>query len=284
MGGVFWIPLRMLEDGQLPGTWAAFGFFISATALLAPLAAVRRHFLRRAGPGLVITGLLVGGGPVLFVNSLVLTDVVRALLLFYLTPVWSTILARLVPREAITRWRVIAILLGLAGLLILLDVEQGAPLPRNLGDWIALAGGFTWACASVRLRARPQVHSLESLFACFACGTAVALILALLPFAPLAPLPPWDIIERSAPWVVLIGAGFLVPANFLIVWGARLLSPGRVGLLLLCELIVGAVSAAILADEAFGVREVIGVVFIGGASLVEIARRQPSVKPFPASP
>jgi len=52
-------------------------------------------------------------------------------------------------------------------------------------------------------------------------------------------------------------------------WAPKFLSPGLASLLLMTEIVVGAISAALLSDEAFGTRETIGVLMIAGASLVE---------------
>jgi drug/metabolite transporter (DMT)-like permease len=45
-------------------------------------------------------------------------------------------------------------------------------------------------------------------------------------------------------------------------------------MLLMVEVIVGVVSAAILTDEQFGVREFVGTVLIVSAGVVEVLRQQ----------
>ena len=82
-------------------------------------------------------------------------------MLFYLTPVWSLILARIVLGEAITPPRTIAILLGLSGMLVMLGIDAGIPLPRNAGDWMGLLGGLGWAIAAVLLRQDDGSHAME---------------------------------------------------------------------------------------------------------------------------
>ena len=51
--------------------------------------------------------------------------------------------------------------------------------------------------------------------------------------------------------------------------GPKFLSPGVVGLLFMTEIVVGSISVALLAGEPFGIREVIGIILIAGASLLE---------------
>jgi drug/metabolite transporter (DMT)-like permease len=66
----------------------------------------------------------------------------------------------------------------------------------------------------------------------------------------------------------------MLPITYLTIWPATVLSPGRVGMLLMVEVIVGVVSAAILTDEQFGVRELAGTVLIISAGVVEVLRQQ----------
>ena len=62
--------------------------------------------------------------------------------------------------------------------------------------------------------------------------------------------------------------------TYLTICPATVLSPGRVGMLLMVEVIVGEASAAILTDEQFGVRELAGTVLIISAGVVEVLRQQ----------
>lgn len=274
--GVFWIPLRALDGIGFEGRWAAFAFFVFSFLFLAPIAILRWDRLLKAGPGLVVTGLASGGAFVLYMNSLVTTEVVRALLLFYLTPVWSTILGRLILKEPFTLNRLLTVTLGLMGALVILGVRDGFPLPRNAGDTMSLLAGICWAYGSTRIRAGTQIKAFESTFAFFAWGAVLALALALLPIGGSFTLGSLGTVAGSIPWIVLLVIVFIIPANFLIVWGAGRLSPGRVGILLMLELIVGTASAAVLTGEPFGLREIIGVCLVGAAATLEVLRSQPS--------
>jgi drug/metabolite transporter (DMT)-like permease len=52
-------------------------------------------------------------------------------------------------------------------------------------------------------------------------------------------------------------------------WGTPHLNPGIAGLLFMTEIIVGSSTAAILANEPFGLREITGIVLITLAGLSE---------------
>ena len=66
-----------------------------------------------------------------------------------------------------------------------------------------------------------------------------------------------------------------VPTMVLMMWGAQRLDPGRVGILLMGEVLVGAASAAVLTDEPFGARQFIGGGLIVAAALIDVLADPP---------
>lgn len=74
-------------------------------------------------------------------------------------------------------------------------------------------------------------------------------------------------------WIAIV-ALMMLPITYMTIWPATLLSPGRVGMLLMAEVLVGVASAAMLTDERFGLRELAGAVLIISAGVVEVMRPQ----------
>jgi len=159
--GLFWIPLRALEQAGLHGLWITVVYYSAGILCLLPLSLWRWQHLSRGGLDLHITAMLAGGALLLYATAIVYTDVVRAMLLFYLTPIWGTLLARIVLKEAVTPVRVLAMGLAIVGMLTIFGLGVRFPLPKNAGDWLGLAGGFVWAIASVRLRLDDRHSSIE---------------------------------------------------------------------------------------------------------------------------
>ena len=264
--GLYWIPVRYLEDRGVGVVWMTLGLFLVALAMFVPV--LVRHPPARAvfTPRMLVTGLLTGGSFVLYSVSIVLTEVVTAILLFYLSPVWATVLGRLLLGERFTVSRLAALVLGLGGLWVVLGGESGLPLPRNLGDWCALSAGVTWAFGTLRVHQDAAVSPIAHTAALFVGGTAVIAILGLLP-ALEAPVPA---VTAPAAAIVLAVAVLSVLSAGGILWGARLISPGRAGLLLMMEVITGLASAALLAGEPFGTVQVVGSTLIMAAALAEV--------------
>ena len=264
--GLYWIPVRHLEDRGVGVVWMTLGLFLVALAMFVPV--LVRHPPARAvfTPRMLVTGLLTGGSFVLYSVSIVLTEVVTAILLFYLSPVWATVLGRLLLGERFTVSRLAALVLGIGGLWVVLGGESGLPLPRNAGDWCALTAGITWALGTLRVHQDAAVSPVAHTAALFVGGTAVIAIIALLPSLE-APVPA---VTAPAAAIVLAVAVLSVLSAGGILWGARLISPGRAGLLLMMEVITGLASAALLAGEPFGVIQVVGSTLIVAAALAEV--------------
>lgn len=275
--GIFWMPFRALGETGVSGGWASLAFYLCSTLVLLPGALVRRRRLSDAGTSLFFTGAVAGAAFSLYATAILLTDVVRVLLLFYLTPVWGTVLGRVLLGERITWYRGAALILGLAGLAVVLGFEGGFPMPRNAGDWMALLAGILWAYGSLRIYLQPEVGAYETTFTFFAGGTLVTAIIALLPLHANEAVPTLLVLESAWPWILLLVAVFGVPPVVMTLWGAAHLTPGRVGILLMGEVAVGVISAALWAGEPFGVLETLGTTLIVGAAIIEVMQHQGAV-------
>jgi drug/metabolite transporter (DMT)-like permease len=190
-----------------------------------------------------------------------------------MSPLWSTLLGMLVLRERLNINRVIALLLAFGGLYIVLVVENGLPVPRNTGDWFALVSGLCWSVASVKLFQDGARMMLEKVITFVVCALAMALLLMFLQQGGLQGAPGLATLKNGSPWILLV-AVLMFPIVWLTIWPTTLLSPARVGMLLLVEVLVGVASAAILLDEPFGLREMTGAILILSAGVVEVMRQQ----------
>ena len=114
--GLFWIPIRGIEAAGIPAFWTSTVVFAAGTLILLPVALPR--LLRSAAHArqIMLPAMLAGLAFALWTVSLNLTEVVRAMLLFYISPVWSTLLGILVLGERITLNRIVGLLLAFTGL------------------------------------------------------------------------------------------------------------------------------------------------------------------------
>ena len=265
--GLFWIPLRALEEAGINGLWITVIYFLIPTICLIPVVILRGQHVKEGGLSLQLTTMLSGGALLLYSTSIVYTDVVRAILLFYLTPIWATILARIFLGDLITPSRVIAMVLAILGMLTIFGLGARFPIPQNIGDWLGIGSGFLWAVAMVRIR-MSESHSAIELTAGFFQWSLIFSSGAAFLLAP-SQMPDIEQILPALPLLLIFTALLVLPGTYASLLGPKYLSPGIVGLLFMTEIIVGAISVALLAGEPFGIRELIGVLLIAGASMLE---------------
>ena len=271
--GGFWYPLRWFDELGVGSAWISEIFFIVMAASALPWV-FRRNAWGDSISGQLLTGLLLGLAFALYMISLVMTDVIHAILLFYLTPVWSTIGGIIFLRERLTISRSLAMILGFAGMAFILGVKDGLPLPRNSGDWIALASGICWAFGTLRSYTKPTPGIAVHVFV-YALGGLVASA-AILGIAGLQGSPLASTGQMFAVLPLIVGLAFIifVPPSFLVLWAAQRIDPGRVGILLMTEVLAGAITAALFSGEQFGVVEFAGTTLIICAGLIEVLGRR----------
>jgi drug/metabolite transporter (DMT)-like permease len=267
--GVFWLPLRGLEQAGVSGSWAILVFYLAPLLAVAPFVLLRLPQLRAGGLDLQSKSFLVALGMVPYSVALLETEVVRAILLFYLTPIWSALLARLVLGEAITPVRWVSMALGFLGLLVILKAESGLPLPANIGDWLAFAAGILWAAAAVSLRRGPFHDALDLTGMNFFWSSLMAVLFLWLIPGAWAAAPAVAAVLSALPWLAPTLLVVLLTGTYATMWATPKLNPAVVGLLFMTEISVGAVTAALWAGEPFGIREASGVVLITAAGVLE---------------
>jgi drug/metabolite transporter (DMT)-like permease len=277
MWGLWWWPMRLLEAQGLRVDWASLVLFALASALLAPLAWRRRATLRAGGGLLLAVGACIGGLLVMWNVALVVGDVVRVTLLFYLAPVWATVLGRLWLGDAVTPMRGLSIAFGLVGAAVALGFPgaTGLPLPASVGDWLGLSCGIVFALAltlarlGARTDASGQAEGLggfEQTFVAFVVGAVgSALFVAVNP----APPPEGAAIAAGVPLAAAIAVVWLLPQLVLVLWAAARLDPGRAAILMLLEVVAAAISATLIAGDLLTWRDAVGCALILTAGVLE---------------
>ena len=270
MWGLFWIPQRALEAGGLTGGWATISQMVIPFAMLLPISLWRLYKGQSFGLEYPLIGLLFGGGIACYANSFLLTDVVRALILFYITPVWTTIFEIVFLRQIPRFYRYITLALSLSGVWIVFGQEGVIPLPQNSGDWIALLGGILIAASAVRMEIKKPEGIYPILFSFFFYGGLFTLIQSYFLSDYLGDAPSIESWVAMMPWLILIAILFHIPTNIVILGAPSRIGAGIFSIIILFEIVVGTFSAAVLTDELIGWREILGSSFIIFAGLTEI--------------
>lgn len=270
--GLVWYPYRALElAGFSSTTSTALTYAISLAIGIAGFGVPAAELRAQWRPALLIA-LTAGWTNLAYVLGMVGGEVMRVLLLFYLAPLWTVILARLLLGERLTLQSGLLVALSLSGALVMLWPEQGLPLPANAAEWLGLTGGLSFAAQNV-LSKGAEALSVESKSVATWAGVLVASAAWLavgggvwaLPAPGAAGWPDWLVLS-------LLGV-VMFAITVIIQWGIARVPANTAIVLFLFELVAGAVSSALLSDETLRPQEWLGGALIVAASLVAALRR-----------
>jgi drug/metabolite transporter (DMT)-like permease len=273
--GLYWLPVRRLGELGLQGAWGTLAIVITATVLLAPFAWRARAQLFAANRIGLLSIALGGFAFALYSIGFLYGRVAIIVILFFLTPVWSTLIGRFVMGWHTSWTRIAALAVGLAGLFLILGADGELPLPQGLGEWLALVSGILWSIATTGINAKSDTNPAPTAFV-FAAGAALGtLILApMLEPPPAMPTHPGQAIL----WSISAGVLWWGLSMLGLLWATARLEPARVGILLMAEVLVSAASAAVLAGEHLGLLELTGGALVVLAGVLEVwPQRRPKL-------
>ena len=260
--GLIWYPYRLIEAAGMSGLVATTLTY--AVALLIGLIIFRRQ-LRGAvvDRWLVAIAIASAGCNLGYVLAVLHGEVMRVLLLFYLAPLWTVLLARLLLDERLTRAGLGVVALSLAGAAVMLwHPETGLPWPRQGAEWLGLAAGFLFALSNVLIRRADHYGIALKSLAVFA-GIVVIGMLGIVAVEPMT-MPAIS----GGGWALLLAVGLvLLVINPVVQYGLTRVAAGRAIVIFLFELVVAAFASWWLAGETMGAREWLGGGLIVAASL-----------------
>ncbi len=252
--GLFWYPLRLLEEAGLSGLWSTLLIYVGTIPVLLYLLHDRYHEFRQAPWLLAGLALASGWCNVAFVLAILDGNVVRVLLLFYLSPFWATLIGWWFLGEHIHRSTLLVLVVALGGAMIMLwHPRMGMPFPETSADWLALSSGFSFALTNAFVR-KAHRTSVQTCTATSWSGVMLVALILLLIFAhPLG--EPSTAALLAAPVIGLLGITVMTLA---VVYGVSHMPIHRSAIILLFEIIIGAVSSQLLTSEVISLQEWIG--------------------------
>ena len=281
--GLYWLPQRLLLDAGMTGGWGTVAQYVISLAVLLPVAAWRLWNGKEIGRRHWVSGLLLGSGAIFYANSVLVTEVIRALVFFYLTPVWASLIEVAYLKRRLGWWRVVTVCLALAGVWIAVGTEAGVPVPIYLGDWFGLLAGFLIAAGAARTEVEQPEGVFPLLFPVIVFGLFATIYQYPMLAGSIGSIPTLDNTLSSLPFLLGISLFFVLPTTALIFWSPSKIGTGVFGILILSELVVGVASAALLTEEVFGWPQAVGTSLIVFAGIMEVTLNTSSPPNAPAS-
>ena len=268
--GLYWLPLRSIEQSGIVGSWSIVLVNACPLIILVPLIFFNLDKLKKYPKPIFFAGIMIGAAFTFYANGLVQTSVIRATLLFYLSPIWSTIIGIIWLNERLTIARVISIIVALIGLILLLyDFRNQETAMLNFGDFSSILSGLFWALGASILKKWSKLPIIPLTAIVYFSTTSLSILLAIIVYK--APIPSLALIGQNFSTAFIWSVIVLLPSFCIIFRISQILFPGRVGILMMSEVAVAVISAKILLpEEQMVILQWIGASAILLAGLVEI--------------
>ena len=262
--GLLWVPMRLTESMGVAPLWVQFWFTTMPALFLACLCLRSTISERQNWSIYLLSGMCIGVGYTLYAVGLLVGSVSKTTVLFYLTPIWSTLLGMVVLGEQprLRRWGAIA--LATIGCCLVMQIN---PLQMRFEpvDLLGLLSGVFWGMGTVVLRRYPDADYKNATFAQYLCGTLItgAAILILGVEAPQAIAS-----GKAAAMGAVFGILVFMSSFLMIIRIMQYMSPGRVGILMLSEALVAVISAMVFLGEVLSPAQWMGVTVILAAGAI----------------
>ncbi len=262
--GVMWYPLRLFEAQGLGGLWVTLIFFIATTVV--GMALMSRHLGGLRNQPWIALGIALASGwcNTTFNLAMLEGNVMRMLLLFYLSPLWATLIGWGFMGERLTPLSILLLVVSGSGALFMLwQPGMMVPWPADRADWLAISSGMAFAVLNALVRQGQQINIPAKMLASWFGVLVVAggwIAVAGEPW----PKVELEVIGAAAAF----GAMVLVIATLSVQYGVTHMPVHRSAVILLFELVAGALSAWLLTDEVITVKEWLGGSLIVAAALI----------------
>lgn len=267
--GIVWYPMRLLEQQGVTGLWLTLGIYLVPLFVMLPFAWPHRHWCLRQP--WVLTGIAAAAWwtNTAFILAVLQGNVMRVLLLFYLAPVWSVLLGRWWLKERLTPVALAVVAVALCGgVLMLWRGAASLMQPVSVADLLAITAGMAFAVHNVCIRKGDTIPVVFKSYGAWA-GVVIGSLLAIAVAGKPMPVVGYGVLLG----VAALGLFGMLGMTLLVQYGVTHMTVQRSAVILLFELVAGAVSQQLLTDEVMGPLE-----WLGGGLIVLaafIASRMP---------
>jgi drug/metabolite transporter (DMT)-like permease len=270
--GLTWLPLKHFGAHGVEGPLVTLVAHGSVGVLALPLLWRSRRLWLPWWREMALLTFLGGLANICFASAMLLGDVTRVMVLFYLLPAWGVLGGRWLLGESIDRFRGLSLLCALLGAFLILGGPKIFASPPGFIDLVAIISGLTLALNNVIFRKLQQVPVGSKIAANFVGCLLWAFFITLLSAAPIptVPLLLWfEVMGFGLVWILLATVGTL--------WGVHHMEAGRSSVLIIMELTTAVTSAAIITRRAPLPVECVGAAFIVACALLEARRPAPEM-------
>ena len=269
--GTWWYPLRLLNEYAENNAIPLFLSFILVGIIILFISFKKISSFSKKNILFTLIAAFAGGAAMCLYNEgLFRGNVARVLIFFYLTSVWSTLIEVYFLNKPLTIFRGFSIAAGFTGLFIMTGLDQGNFLPNSFADLFAILAGILWSVAATFLRINKDLDINFTTSLCILIGGICVIAATYLPSGQVLSGFDFEILSNTFLIIIIFAFIWILPAYWLTCMGSDQVDPGRAGIFMMFEVVIGVFSAFLLANEIITTREFLGAILILTAPLVEL--------------
>lgn len=214
-----------------------------------------KRFIICALLGIVINQLL-------FIKGLSMTFSIHASLLMLTTPIFITIIAAFILKEHLHKFKILGLLLGISGALVLIMARKNTGNGSNVlwGDIFVIVNAICYSCYFILVKPLMKRYSAMSVIrVLFTIGTFIALPICWNEFRAI-PWSSYTILSTSILLLIVVGGTFF--AYTFNLYGIKHLGASVSGSYIYTQPFFATVIAMIFMNETLDIYKIIGGIFI----------------------
>ena len=249
--GTWWYPLRLLNEYAENNAIPLFLSFILVGIVFLFISFKKVSSFSKKNILFTLIAASAGGAAMCLYNEgLFRGNVARVLIFFYLTSVWSTLIEVYFLNKPLTIFRGFSIAAGFTGLFIMTGLDQGNFLPNSFADLFAILAGILWSVAATFLRINKDLDVNFTTSLCILIGGIRVIAATYLPSGQVLSGFDFEILSNTFLIIIIFAFIWILPAYWLTCMGSDQVDPGRAGIFMMFEVVIGVFSAFLLANKS----------------------------------
>ncbi|MEY4843168.1 MAG: hypothetical protein RL195_598 [Pseudomonadota bacterium] len=257
--GIIWYPYRLMANAGVSGIYSSFYVFILTIAIALPYFFITKKKVPIWSKDFWLLALVAGYTNISYVLAVIDGEVVRVMLLFYLSPVWTIFLAHFMLNEDTQKRHYIAVFISLIGAFIMFWEPGYLIHLDSKSDWLALSSGLGFAITNVMTRKHEHMTVNQKALAIWLGVIVVAMICIM--FDKNA-MPTLDFFRPVDAAIMMAISLSLFLSTLLVQFGVTQIKAVEASSFFLFEIVVAAISSYFLVGESIAFNEWLGGIFI----------------------
>ena len=257
--GIIWYPYRLMANAGVSGIYSSFYVFILTIAIALPYFFIAKKKVPIWSKDFWLLALVAGYTNISYVLAVIDGEVVRVMLLFYLSPVWTIFLAHFMLNEDTQKCHYIAVFISLIGAIIMFWEPGYLIHLDSRSDWLALSSGLGFAITNVMTRKHAHMTVNQKALAIWLGVIVVAMICIMFDKNAIQTLDFFRPVDAAIMMAIALS---LFLSTLLVQFGVTQIKAVEASSFFLFEIVVAAISSYFLVGESIALKEWLGGILI----------------------